>query len=170
MITFAYKGKRVGSIPLHSPPQEGGNWDTKAFGHVDDTSLVQYFWNCATAGEHTWSAEIWKVEGDQRTDYPAESGGWDQPGCSDGVARVVTKGEAKTTAKKKVIFGDRTLRSASCKRKKRRGRWACTVRWSNASRTCTDTQLLFFYSRIVFHRRFDRVSSFRDARRCTANS
>jgi hypothetical protein len=167
-VTFSYKGESLGSIPLHSPAQEAGDWDTKAYGHVDETNFAQFFWSCTTKGEHSWSAEIHKTENGTRTDYPAESGTWKQPGCSDGVPRRVTAAEAAATARKKVGFGDRTIENVRCKRGKRVGRWKCVVRWSNPSRTCADTQALFFYARKVFHRRFNKVSSFRDARRCTS--
>ena len=166
-ITFKYKGETVGSIPLQSPARESGSYDTKRFGHVDETNFAQYFWTCATPGLHTWSAAIHKVENGQRTDYPAESGSWDQLGCSDGTPRRVSRRVAEATARKKVGFGDRTIRSVGCARKKKPGRWSCVVRWSNPSRACTDTQALFFYTRKIFHRRFNKVSSFRDARRCT---
>jgi hypothetical protein len=167
-ITFRYRGEVVGRIPLHSPARDGGNWDTKRYGYVETTNYAQYFWNCDSPGKHTWTAKIWQVaQNGERTDHPAESGTWKQPGCSDGTPRRVTRAEADATAREKVGFGDRVIERASCKRGRDASRWKCDVRWTNATRTCTDRQALFFYTRKIFHRRFNRVSSFRESRTCT---
>jgi hypothetical protein len=167
-LTFRYGKKVLGKIPLQNPPQEGGNWDTKRYGHVDTTDQAQLFWNCDTPGTHTWKAKIWAIASDgTRTDYAPETGTWKQPGCSNGKPRKVSRTDAEDTAREKIGFGDRTIERASCKQTDRPGRWSCKVRWSNPNRTCNDTQSLFFYTRKIFFRRFNKVSSFREARKCT---
>lgn len=166
MLTFHYKGENIGSIPLESPAHDGGKWDTKRFGHVDFTNFVQFFWACDSPGTYTWTADITKTANGKTQEHSTESGSWKQPGCSPGKPRIVSKAFAVKTAKEKVIFGNRKNKHTTCARKKRIGRWSCSVTWQTRTRRCTDKQSLFFYTRKIFFRRFQKVSSFRDSRSC----